>query len=252
MRSLPGRSIRFWGSICFLSLTLAFGCLPQKNQEEAGRTAPETSPDPVSTWLAAEAYTVDCQGERIDLAEPVRTIAAQLEAEQYAYDAANIADCSGMFHRVLRAMKGLCPNHPYPNAYTSLRSLKYRDTRSLARWYHEQGKLVLIDSLKTLDMARLIKPGAVLFYGYEGQPYRDITLPQLFQPGTGINHMGVVVAVEKDAAGRLTHYHLFHGRNPAYPAGITRYHYLSPTRATYPPLGNGRQPWVAFAPLIWD
>jgi len=101
-----------------------------------------------------------------------------------------------------------------------------------------------------VSQSDLIKPGAVLFYGYGGKAYTQISAQDLFQRGTGINHVGIVTEVEKDAKGKVMNYKLFHGRNPKYPAGITPYHRLVPSRSGNPPLGNGTQPWVAFAPVV--
>ena len=74
----------------------------------------------------------------------------------------------------------------------------------------------------------------------------------LFIRGTGINHVGVVVSVSKDAAGNVTSYELFHGhgRTGKTSASVTNYHQSEPSRPVYPPDGNGREQWVAFTLLL--
>lgn len=197
------------------------------------------------TRLAAmEAYEAQCGGGATNLATPVMSIAKNLEAQKLAYISSKLQDCSGMFHQVLIKLKEQCPEHSYPEVN------KYRDSRSLAKWFHENEKLVLVNDAK--GQSDLIKPGAAMFYGYGGRNYSNFKAEDLFVRGSGINHVGVVVDVQKDEAGNVTSYSIFHGRNPKYTAGITDYHELVPTRSSYPPLGNGPEQWVAVAPIIWD
>ena len=126
---------------------------------------------------------------------------------------------------------------------------KYRDSRALARWYHERGKLQLIKN--AAESTDLLKPGAVLFFGKNGFTYEDFSVDDLLVPQKGIDHLGVVVKVHKNESGQVLHYELFHGygRKGKTPASITDWHKRTPSRAGYPPLGNGRQQWVAIARL---
>jgi hypothetical protein len=189
-----------------------------------------------------DAYSTQCGESLVDLAQPVKEIATNLEAQNFEYASSNLADCSGMFHRVLKNLKKKCPSHAYPKVN------KYRDSRALAKWYQENKTLLLVND--ALAQSDLIKPGAVLFYGYGGKNYQDFSAEDLFVRGTGINHVGVVVEVTKNEQGEVESYRLFHGRNPKYTAGITDYHLRKPTRDSYPPLGNGPEQWVAFAPIV--
>jgi len=188
-----------------------------------------------------EQYAIDCGEKVIDLKAPVTQIATAIEAESLWYDQKPFTDCSGIFHRVLKAMKQRCPNNDYPDPE------KYRDSRDLARWYHEQGELVLIeDALKSAD---LIKPGAVLFFGHRDTLYQNFSAEDLFSP-KGIEHLGVVVAVEKDEKGEVERYRLFHGQTYGKIASVSNHHLRKPTRDNLPPFGNWNQQWVAFAPLV--
>jgi len=220
-------------------------------QKTAGAAAPATEAEAPKTveytptaLAALDAYRIDCGGQVIDLAGPVADIAAAIEDSSFLYATKPLTDCSGIFHRVLRKIKKRCPDQAYPPIET------YRDTRDLARWYQEQGKLILVKD--ALAMADLIKPGAVLFFGQRKTKYTNFTAEDLFKRGTGINHMGVVVRVHKDDAGHVVSYELFHGhgRPGKTPASTTNYHRRVPSRPSYPPLGNGNEQWVAFATLV--
>ncbi|MCW5204961.1 hypothetical protein VU02_03435, partial [Desulfobulbus sp. N2] len=136
-----------------------------------------------------------------------------------------------------------CPAKDFPSAE------KHRDSRALARWYHERGKLQLIkNAVKSTD---LLKPGVVLFFGKNGFTYEDFSIDDLLVPQKGIDHLGVVVKVHRNESGQVLHYELFHGHGSKgkTPASITDWHKRTPSRAGYPPLGNGRQQWVAIARL---
>ena len=215
---------------------------PDTSSQATPEEIPATSD--LTTLAKLNRYLIDCAGKRIDLEEPVKEIAAALEADSLLYDTKELTDCSGIFHRVLNAMKRRCPDYDYPAVE------QYRDTRDLARWYHERGDLILVQD--ALTSADLIKPGAVLLYGQVDSVYRVFTVEKLLSPKIGINHMGVVVKVDTNASGEVMSYELFHGygRKGITPASITNWHKREPTRANYPPLGNGREQWVAFARLL--
>jgi len=200
----------------------------------------------VSTYQNLDRYYSMCGDSAIALGPIALEIARILEAKQFAYAPRDTADCSGMFHRLMLALRERCPNQQTP----PLR--QYRDTRDLAKWYHEHDQLILVPKDSMLAYQGLIKPGAVMFYGYGGRSYNKFKASDLFKRGTGINHVGVVVQVDYNESGEVDRYHLFHGRNPRYLAGISGFHTRIPTRATYPPLGNGPEQWVAFAPLSID
>ncbi|MCW5201969.1 MAG: hypothetical protein QTN59_02590 [Candidatus Electrothrix communis] len=178
-----------------------------------------------------------------DIATPLREVVTALEKESLLYGNGPLSDCSGIFHRVLLGLKHRCPAKDFPSAE------KHRDSRALARWYHERGKLQLIkNAVKSTD---LLKPGVVLFFGKNGFTYEDFSIDDLLVPQKGIDHLGVVVKVHRNESGQVLHYELFHGHGSKgkTPASITDWHKRTPSRAGYPPLGNGRQQWVAIARL---
>ncbi|MCI5168761.1 MAG: hypothetical protein D3903_22380 [Candidatus Electrothrix sp. GM3_4] len=141
-------------------------------------------------------------------------------------------------------VKKSCPDHAYPPLK------QYRDSRDIARWYQEHGELVLIKN--ALKSTRLIRPGMVFFFGHSGSVYKNFTVNDLVSSRAGIDHLGVVVSVAKNAAGQVTSYRLFHGhgRKGKTKASITNWHKRNPTRTSYPPFGNGRQQLVAAAQII--
>ena len=187
---------------------------------------------------------IHCRGRSQDLVKQVRQIARNLEARRIMYngDGRKLEDCSGIFHQVLIEIARDCPGveMPVPSAY--------RSTRDLARWYRERGDFIVIRN--PARASDLIRPGAVLFYGQSGRNYTNVSTGDLLRRGTGIEHMGVVMTVDKDAAGRVTSYRLFHGRSSGKIAKTTNYHRLVPSRKSYPPYGNGSQPLVAVAPAV--
>ena len=197
---------------------------------------PETASAPDSAPASAQCWTGD-------VSTPLREVVTALEKESLLYATKPLTDCSGIFHRVLLGLKHRCPAKDFPSVE------KYRDSRALALWYHERGKLRLIKNAE--ESTDLLKPGAVLFFGRNGSEYRDFSVDDLLIPQKGIAHLGVVVKVHKNESGQVLHYELFHGHGSKgkTPASVTDWHKRTPTRSGYPPFGNGRQQWVAVARL---
>ena len=193
-------------------------------------SAPDSGPASAQCWMG-------------DVATPLREVVTALEKESLLYATKPLTDCSGIFHRVLLGLKHRCPAKDFPSVE------KHRDSRALARWYHERGKLRLIKNAE--ENTDLLKPGAVLFFGRNGSEYRDFSVDDLLIPQKGIAHLGVVVKVHKNESGKVVHYELFHGHGSKgkTPASVTDWHKRTPTRSGYPPFGNGRQQWVAVARL---
>ncbi len=179
-----------------------------------------------------------------DLVPAVQATVQGLEAQGILYGVGPLSDCSGIFHRVLKGVKKRCPDYRYPSLQ------RYRDSRELARWYHEQGELVLIGDAQ--ERTDLIRPGMVLFYGRNGVDYTDFTVEDLVASRAGIDHVGVIVSVATDEDGEVSSYKLFHGhgRRGKTTASATNWHKREPTRASYPPFGNGRQQLVAAARIV--
>jgi hypothetical protein len=186
-------------------------------------------------------YLAYCGGTTLNLVQPVTAIAQALSGLEY--DSSKLQDCSGIFHQLVHQFESkYCQNYHYPPLNLA------RHTRGIAKWYHQRGELILIDDPD--EKSQLIKPGAVMFYGYQGKTYQNFTAEDLSVPGLGINHIGVVVAVIVDEQGRIVNYKLFHGRRPGYPSQITEFHWRKPAQPGYPPYGNGQEQWVAIAPLV--
>ncbi|MCI5160312.1 MAG: hypothetical protein D3906_18185, partial [Candidatus Electrothrix sp. AUS1_2] len=173
----------------------------------------------------------------------VQTTVALLEARSILYGVGPLSDCSGILHRVLMGVKKQCPDYEYPAPE------RYRDSREIARWYHERGDLILIRNASA--QADLIRPGMVLFYGRAGVVYKNPSVSTLLSPQHGIYHVGIVARVYRDKAGKVSGYELFHGhgRRGRTKASRTE-HPRTPTRAGYPPFGNGRQQLVAAARIV--
>jgi hypothetical protein len=182
-----------------------------------------------------------CTGVNADLITLLRQVSQRMEAQQIPYSSAAMADCSGIFLRVLDSLKQFCPNQAYPNP------ARYRSSRDLAKWYHEQGRLQLIAN--PLEHTDQLRAGMVLFYGQRKSLGGKQSLENLIGAG-GINHLGLVLGVQKDEQGEIINYALFHGLRPGKPAAITRFHYRKPSQQKYPPFGNGTEPWVAAAPIF--
>jgi hypothetical protein len=207
---------------------------PGRSVEKPRRSAQKFVPDIPDGQVAYEG----------GLLPAMQATVAALEARSILYGIGPLSDCSGIFHRVLQGVKRRCPSHEYPSLE------HYRDSRDLARWYHKQGELILIRN--ALERPDLIRPGMVFFFGRVGAVYRNFTVKSLLSRRDGIRHVGVVTRVHKDASGKIISYDLFHGhgRRGQTAASITRWHKRTPTRAGYPPFGNGRQQLVAAARLI--
>jgi hypothetical protein len=169
---------------------------------------------------------------------------ADLEAKSIRYGIGPLSDCSGIIHRVLMGLQRRCPDNKYPDVR------KCRDSRGLAGWYHRQGKLIRVKN--AVAQSDLIRPGMVLFFGRTGVRYKNASVKTLLSPRHGIYHVGVVVRTYRDGKGKLTGYELFHGhgRRGKTKASVTKWHKRRPTRAGYPPFGNGRQQLVAMAQIV--
>ncbi len=176
-----------------------------------------------------------CECIRLDAA--ITDIAGRLEDQQIMYSQTKPkSDSSGIFHRVLDGLSQRCRCFS-PPSYGDFRS-----TRQLALWYFEQGALVQVhDPLTDCDK---IEIGAVMFYGNSGGDYRDVGVDDLFRRGSGVEHMGVVVGVERDEHGKVQRYSLFHSRTYGEAAAATNDH----TREMR--FGNDKQPWVAVARVV--
>lgn len=181
--------------------------------------------------VAAETLGTDpepvCDGGETDVPEVVAATARQIASRHIAYRSQPMSDCSGIFHRVLSALELRCDDVMGPTPEEA------RSSDAIARWYDEQGSLARISSPEQADL--FLVPGSIVFYA----PPTKRAAGDLAR----VHHVGVVVDVERDEAGRVQSYRVFHGRQPGLTASITNHH----TRASSPPLGNGPDPLVAIA-----
>lgn len=169
----------------------------------------------------------------------IQRLAVDYESEHILYRSIPLSDCSGMFHRLLQQMKEAFPAFVYPEVAEA------RSSRAIARWYYDKGALHLIGD--AAESGRLIRPGAVMFFGQIGKKYNNPSIEQLTTYGSGIMHIGTVVDVEKDEQGNIVAYTMFHARGRGKPASHTRHYLRHPGNPGLPAFGNWRQQWVAVA-----
>ncbi len=190
----------------------------------------------------AEEQHKICGLSSADLEKSIQQAAISLSGVKYS--SANLTDCSGMFHKMVQKIKTTCPNALLPTISEA------RTTRLIAQWYHDNGNLEIIrDAASKGD---LIRPGAVLFFGYglrrNSYDYENLDMATLTTQGIGIVHISVVTSVTKEN-GKVVSYEMFHGRNPSKPSGITSSK-LKPYRDDLPAYGNWDQPLLAVANII--
>ena len=167
-----------------------------------------------------------CDDGAATISEVVSEVATGLHQRRIPYRSGNLADCSGIAHRVLRAVAGRCEGVERPSVVTARRA------KDLARWYEREERLTRVSSAQDIDDALTV--GAVAFFLAPGK--RSGGLDNVF-------HIGVVVDIERDDAGRIQRYAMFHGRRPGFSASITQWH----VRDRRPALGNGSERMVAVA-----
>ena len=170
--------------------------------------------------------TYTCDDGTATISEVVTEVTARLQSRHIPYRSANLADCSGMTHRVLRAVAGRCEGVQRPSVIMARRA------KDLARWYNQEQRLVEVSTAEEIDNALTV--GSVAFFLAPGR--RVGGLEDIF-------HIGVVVDIERDETGRIQRYAMFHGRRPGFSASITRWH----RRGRIPTLGNGSERMVAVA-----
>ncbi len=245
-----------------IALPVLFGCAGTKKNHSSPANQhvrkPSAAPNPASrnkeivTHVKSSKYRslkttqisrhkAICKGTPIDFARLIRQIALKLQAQRLYYNSKKLTDCSGIFHRVIGEMRKICPNYDSPSP------TRQRSSRDIARWFLKRGELIPVND--PIRMANLIKPGAVMFFAHGGKDLDKFAGKPSFNVNI-VSHIGIVVAVEKDPAGRVISYQLFHGRSRGKFASVTQYHYRNPPKKYLPPFGNHTQPWVAVARLV--
>lgn len=214
---------------------------PADPQEEGPTNSEPPRPLPPTGLTALpDIHPMSCSDPGASFDDLILAAAKNFEKQKIAYNSIPLSDCSGMFHRLAMAVRDFCPDYRYPEPDEA------RDTRDLARWYFDNSNLVIVQDASS--GGRLIRPGSVMFFGNSDVKYTNITIDKIAVRG-GIEHMGTVVEVEKDEAGNVIGYSMFHGRNPRKPAGITKHKKVSRSlsRGQLPSFGNWTQQWVAVA-----
>lgn len=203
---------------------------------------PDTpSPDPAKVLASGQGQHLPCLEQTIDLLPLIHHFADSILPLKLPYSHQQATDCSGTFLRLNAFLSRHCPTAVFPVLG------QVRSTRDLVRYYHDRGQLVLIG--QPLDSDSLIQPGTVMFYTQSNRGGKlAITADNMTSL---VSHVGIVYAVERDSiTGRVLNYELFHSRNPRNGIDITGHHRRQPygSQAVYP-YGNGRQQWMAAAPL---
>jgi len=181
--------------------------------------------------------------------QELREIVKRLEAQKLNYQAENMADVGGIYHRIMDSMEVRFPQYRWANSAT------HRSSRDIAQWYHDNNQLTIVRD--PLAFGKLIQPGAVLFFGAsEKKVPEDVTIEELTD-GTSSNRifdMSVVVQVEKDKDGIVTGYKSMQARSPGKPASVTTGYrkYPQEDKKVLPNYGNWSQPWLAIAPPSLD
>lgn len=230
---------------------------PVKETKPATTTKPSTPPNttpkggdakpPTAQNTSSEVEKImdvaakNCDGKNLDVKQHLEAFASDIEARKIYYNSQDLSDCSGMFLRVCNSLKNKCNNYDFPDP------AKVRDTRLLGRWFYERGNLKLIENAKA--NGNLIRPGAVMFYGHGNRKYTNLTIDKI-AARDGIEHIGVVTAVDKDENGVVTGYTLFHGRSTGKIASRSTHHKLKPSRSNLPSYGNWNQQWLAVGYIL--
>lgn len=201
--------------------------------------------DPIQILTNYEGSTLVCDSMEVGLADTIRHYADSVSALGLTYNMATNNDCSGTFIRLNEWLGGICSD------YRFLSFDSVRTTRDLIKWYHDKGKLVFITD--PLQSDSLIKPGAVMFYTKSGLGGNQVITAENMV--SLVNHIGVIHSLETDSIDgelRITNYSLFHGRNPKRGINTTNFHKREPFGASSKPYpyGNGREQWMAVAPIV--
>ncbi len=218
--------------------------------EEANETPKEEPPEETATNRNNNQTlpsSEKCFTEEKKLSLNLTLFSEKLESMNLEYDnqdPSRLQDCSGIFHRIVQHVAKSCDQYKYPDYK------KTRASRALAKWYHDNGNLVIVED--PMKSRNLIKPGSVLFFGGSGKNYQNMTIDQLCcaAPKGIIEHIGTVTEVTRDDQGNIEGYVMMHGRRPGKAAERSHYHNINPPRIGFPVLGNWEQQWVAVANIM--
>lgn len=230
-------------------------------------------PAPDDAAAAGETWFAEC-GPRtwFPMGGLLSSIATGMVHQRIPYGRAEEwRDCSGDFLRLSSYVAAACPpGQPYLAAPPGIADYdpdasnvpdlepRARSSRDLARWFNDTGRFVPVfyppdeEPEETLDRYRyLLKGGAVLWFAHH-PPQERHGIEQLFSRnarGTGIHHIGTVVATELDDDGQVVGYSMFHGGNAGRIAAVTDEHRFASTGGR-PPFGNGDDWLVGIGTLL--
>lgn len=181
---------------------------------------------------------------KIDLNNELDVVTKELTGTPYS--AKKGTDCSGIFHKVIDALSVHCSNLEFPKFGVD------RSSRDLLKWYHEKGQLSLIRNPS--KASSLIKKGAIMFYGQSGKHYseqdrREMSISELIDLSTGVNHLGIVMNVERKGK-KIISYEIFHGKKPGVAAGVSRLKCKETNSNEACTYRHGNQAWLAIAQLL--
>lgn len=226
---------QFFLSLLLISLIIA--CVPSKEAERSitkkGAYDPDKQPIEQAEFLSC--------GSSFDMQKHLVSFSEDIERKKITYNSEPLSDCSGMFIRLLQSVEKEC------DQYDFLDPKKARSSRSIAKWYYDQGNFMMVKDASKIG--HLIQPGAVLFFGRSGEMYDQLNI-DLLTSSKGIEHVGTVTTVTKDAQGNVVSYEMFHGRSSGKIAQRTTYHDLRPKRKELPPFGNWNQQLVGIAYVV--
>lgn len=189
-----------------------------------------------------------CASSDGDWSKQLTRFAEGLEGKNLMYTQSPpdlLQDCSGIYFRMAQFAASQCGDYEFPDPKQT------RDSRSLARWYHNKGNLAIVQD--PMASRNLIRPGSVMFFGRSGERYSNLTIERIAgtpQKRGVITHIGVVTEVTYDDVGKVTGYVMMHGRRPGKAAKRSHYHKVEPPKIGYPVLGNWQQQWVAIANIM--
>lgn len=256
--------------------------------EPATPSEPEPPATPIT--LDTDTYYARCDGRLRDMSDVLQPVVDALVAQKIPYtrDQSNgdeWRDCSGNFLRLSSALAASCPDladelaapagvAPYVAGQSNAVAfdLPYRSSRAVAKWYHDRGRFTPVfyddapqvaDAPTDLITARAhIRPGAVVWFS-RGRPLAAEGVGALFEKtGTGshINHMATVTAVERNDAGDVVSYRMFHGHGTAAKGTLSsvtnRQFFEWPARLlkngtlSYPPFGYWSQRLVGVGTIV--
>lgn len=252
-------------NLLLLVLLFSFGCGPVSQRKLVSTETPKNTsadePEKTTKMVETQAETkpnvelgkepkaIDAESSEntaFNLMDNIRQSVDSLEGTPYSRELKN--DCSGIFHRVLNGMRGQLPNAKFPTIKNA------RTSRGIAAWYAKNGHFTIVRNPRL--QGDLIKPGMAVFYGHADSKvhynYKTMTIDTLKARRIGINHVAIVLEVNRDKNNVLQSYTIFHGRNVGKNAGVTISRRTYQRHPELPVYGNWGEPWLAIAEIVTE